>query len=196
MIPSFFRAILSGWKPSTNEEKVLRLDANDRLLINSSSSVQPIVGSTPPSAPSDGDIWYNNSLNQSLQYSYSAALGLWLTDEFPLSWGEDSMDSNNLGWAGINTAGVGGSGTRVLLPRDCILTVFTARIRAGDASKQMFLQVNGVTVSTQALSGGQVISFPNIQVNAGDTFWVIGDGAGASVQDIVINTWWRWRVNP
>ena len=172
---------------------VPQLDANGRFRVNTSESFSPSVGPTPPASPSDGDAWYNNAANQNMLYSYSAALGFWLSPEFPITWGEDSLDGNQAGWAGINNAG---SGTGLLVPRDALITVLSANIRPGNATKQFFLQVGGATVATLDLVGGQLVTFPNLQVNANDLFWIAGNGAGGNILDVTFSAWWRWRVAP
>lgn len=170
-----------------------RLDAAGRFLVNVSNSIAPTTGPTPPPLPNDGDQWFNTSPNFNILFSYSAALGFWVSAEFMIPWGEDSLDGGRAGWAGIGNAGVG---TAMLVPRDTLLTALTATIRAGNNTKQFFLTVNGATVQTINLAGGTFTGFPNLQVDAGQEFWIQGNGAGISALDITFSSWWRWRVAP
>lgn len=171
---------------------VPQLDSTGRFRVNVGTSINTPAQPTPPASPSDGDVWYNNAPNQNMLYTYSATLGVWLSPEFTLLFGEDGLDGNRAGWAGINNAG---NGTTMLMPRDALLTAVTAKIRAGNNTKQFFLEINGVN-TPQDLVGGQLISFPNLNIDAGQEFWIVGNGAGQSVQDVVFTTFWRWRVNP
>ena len=193
MWPPIIQTIISAWKPSTSEPKAITVDTNDRLRVNVSNSIAPTVSPTAPASPSDGDMWFNNSSNQNLLYVYSAALGFWLTAEYPLTWGEDSLDGNRAGWAGITGAG---ANTHITFPRDALLTTITVNIRTGNQTKEIFLQVNGVTQSTISPVAGVAVDFPNLQISANDTFWIQGNPAGAAATDIVISSWWRWRVAP
>lgn len=183
-------AILKAKNPS-NQPAALELDANGRVKVTTSESFAPTVSATPPATPSVGDHWYNTAANQNLLYAWNGSE--WLSaNEFLIPFGEDSMDGQQAGFAGITGGGVG---TQIQFPRDVKLTALTAQIRAGNNAKQFNLLINGVSVQTVTLPGADHVTvFPNLDVDVGEEFWISGNPAGANVQDVTFCCWWRWRV--
>jgi len=144
---------------------------------------------TPP--PSDGDMYYNTTF-ESWQY-YDATRTKWLSiTECVYSWGHDNADGNQLRGHGIINAG---SGTGILIPRDCTVKRITARTRAGNATKQFDLLVNGSSVLSFSLAAGTYKNnSANTDLNEDDYVWVEASATGAASNDVAIIIWTSWRT--
>jgi hypothetical protein len=149
-------------------------------------------GSTKPTSPADGDLWYDNSSGERVLYVYDGNRSKWLSSsEYTLQWGHDNADGQLLRGPGVIFPG---SGTGVLIPHDCTIVRITAHQRTGPATKQIDVLVNGSSVLNFSLSSDVYKSNTVDQdINEDDELWVEADSAESSSSDLTVVLWIAWR---
>jgi len=170
---------------STDTLAVENLDVEDGLNLP--------MGSTFPTSPTDGQMWYDNSSGERTLYIYDGVRSKWLSvGEWTLQWGHDNADGELLrGGGGINTPG---TGTGVRIPKDCTITRITGRQRDGATPKQFDVLVNGTSVlNFDLITNVYTSNTVDQDLNADDYVWVEVEAAGLGSQDVSITLWLAWR---
>jgi len=169
---------------STDTLAVEKLDVADGLNLP--------MGSTFPTSPTDGQMWYDNSSGERILYIYDSNRSKWLSSsEYTLQWGHDNADGELLRGSGINNPG---TGTGVLIPHDATIVRITAHQRTGPATKQVDVLVNGTSVLNFDISSDEYKSNTVDQdVNEDDELWVEVESAGTGTIDVAVTLWLAWR---
>jgi hypothetical protein len=188
----WFNSIVTLLNEAGTKLVVPKLDAAGRFLVNVSSTAAPSVGSTPPTSPSDGDLWYNNDSDWRTLFCYDASTAQWLSaTEVTIDFGHDNADGALLRPPVIATPG---AGSGIEMPRDGIIQRSSINAAGGLATKQINLLINGSTVSSVNLVGGEfIVNSANLTFNEGDEIILSADSAGAAVTDISATLYIRWR---
>jgi hypothetical protein len=171
------------------------LDPNGRFKVNVSNTSAPFVGSSPPAGPTDGDLWYNNDADWRTLFVYDAGNSLWIsTTEVALATGHDSVDGALCRLSNIAVPAVGAG---FEMPRDALIQRVAVNASGGNATKTMGILVNGATVNTFALAGGEYTNNQlDILVSAGDEILTGATAPGTAVTGVAMVLYVRWRVPP
>lgn len=169
--------------------------ATDTLAVENldvAAVLLPPMGSTFPTSPSDGQMWYDNTSGERTLYVYDDVRSKWLSvAEWTLQWGHDNGDGELLRGSGVNVAG---TGTGVLIPRDCTIVRISGQQRNGAAAKQFDVLVNGTSVLNFDLTSDVYTSNTvDEDLDADDYIWVEVEAAGGGSQDVAITLWFAWR---
>lgn len=169
---------------STDTLAVDNLDVDDVL--------KPPMGSTLPTSPSDGQMFYDNSSGERILYIYDGTRSKWLSaQEFTLQWGHDNADGELLRGSGVNNPG---TGTGVLIPHDCTIVRITAHQRTGPTTKQVDVLVNGTSALNFDISSDEYKSNTvDEDLNEDDELWVEVDSAETGTRDVAVTLWLAWR---
>jgi hypothetical protein len=134
---------------------------------------------------------YFNTTLESWQY-YDASRSKWLSvTEFPFFFGDDATDGAYLRSCGVVTPG---TGTGILIPRDCTIKRITARSRAGNATKAFNILLNGATTSSFSLAANLYKNnAADIDAAEDDYLWVESSATGTGSQDVAVVFWVSWR---
>jgi hypothetical protein len=159
------------------------------------SRTAPIVGSTPPSNPLDGDLWYNTATDWRMLMAWDAIRSKWLSVHRTLwAWGHDWTDGARLRGFGIN---IEGANAGVLVPRNACIVRGSARARTGGLTKGFNVLTNGVATHTFSLTNLKWIDNAlDWDLNEGDDVWVDSQATGAASIDIAVALWVAWRWMP
>lgn len=169
---------------ATDTLAVDNLDVNDILLLP--------LGSTFPTSPSDGQLWYDNSSGERILYIYDGSRSKWLSSsEWVMQWGHDDADGELLRNSGISSPA---TGTGVRIPHDCTIVRITARQTDGETAKQVDVLINGTSALNFDISSNVYTSNTvNQDVDAGDYIWLEIEAAGGGSKDVSVSVWFAWR---
>jgi len=170
------------------------LDSGDTDVQTALETIDDVrtIGSTAPTSPYDGQMWYDNSSGERTLYIYDASRSKWLSSsEWTLQWGHDNGDGELLRGSGVNTPG---TGTGVLIPKDCTIVRISGRQRNGAATKQFDILVNGTSALNFDLTSDEYTNNTvDEDLDADDYIWIEVESAGGGAQDVAITLWFAWR---
>ncbi len=196
----WFNAILTFLKGDGSGDKTaLQLTPNGRVPVDSGSTIEPTVSTTPPTPATNGQQWLHDGGDWKELMQFDASRNFWLSVQAtPYRFGADSTDNSALRSSDVHTPGTGAAHT---IPLDAMITRISATSRAGLATKGFDIVSDGsngtTVVSSFNLVGNSFINNnANNQLSANDELWVNSQGAGGSASDIVVTLWVKWRVAP
>ncbi len=170
------------------------LDSGDTDVQTALETIDDVrtVGSTAPTSPYDGQMWYDNSSGERVLYIYDSSRSKWLSSsEFALGWGHDSGDGELLRAYGVNNPG---TGTGLRIPHDCTIVRITAQQRGGPAAKQVDILLDGTsTFNFDIASDSYKNNTADIDVDEDEELWLEIEPAGTASQDVTVILWLAWR---
>jgi hypothetical protein len=128
--------------------------------------------------------------------AYDASRTKWLSSaEWPLQWGHDNADGQMLRGYGVNVAG---TGTGVLIPRDCCVKRIAVRTTSDNNLKRLDVYTNGSSVLNFNLVDGTNSSYyknnaVNLNLSEDDYVWIYVDAGGVGITDVTVVFWCAWR---
>jgi hypothetical protein len=155
------------------------------------------TGSSTPSSTTDGALWYHTGTGWKTLMAYDASRTKWLSvEEFTLAWGRSAADGVLLGGPGVTEPG---SGSGILIPRNCCVKRITSRTTSDNVLKRLDLYVNGSTAMNWSLvdatsSSTYKSNAVNQNLAEDDYVWVYVDSALGEIANVTTVLWCSWRV--
>jgi len=165
-------------------------DAIDNLKFKIDAFKIP-KGTTFPSNPETGDLFYRTDL--SITYQYDGLRGKWLsTTQMTYDFGSNNADGKYL-----NIHGAAATMTGYLMPRNGTIIALTAKVASGNQTKTIEIRRNSDSTNPLkifTLSSGTYLSVTeNIDFTAGDYLQSFVVSSGVPARDIVVVYTIVWR---
>lgn len=170
----------------------ITVDSGAVKLNATSATHAPLELTEQTVAPTSGLAAGQLSFINGALYNYDGGKSKWL-----------SVDEQHYDWASNVASGkylkIGdamGTGVGYKIPVNATITKITARATGGNLTKEIQIRKNGspTSLKTFSLVAGEYTSVDdNIDISSGDFIQSYVSGTGASVKDIVISVYLRWR---